>query len=553
MEKAHGAGSIVKSYHLRLSPTMLAHRALLAQAAPLFSAPKAAAQEARLHRRIDSLRAKPVRYSAMNEYCSKLITKVCAGRPVDDPELQALQANCIATHVAHYAALPMVEKRQLQQAAEAERDRRQDEQARRLEADLASLLQRHALQDGDSSRELTSIVSHSVPNKISSMAFDEEAKARICRSFHAMKNIGAHLAAAEREILEPGAPPPHLCALVEAKAATFPKQAKASPWWAGIVARERDRFHSTALVPIDPDQEVLVELPDRLWYITVMSQKRVDIELLEVTRDTSCPALEVLAAHEVPAHFGLATYSHDFKYCSACEVASLASEDARFGVVHASWVASGSLCIISEFQEFHAYIAAFASVQRPVRAPRQASHRRPSDAVLAALVESFPWLSQDDILEYLESRPSAVPGPRHGSRLAAPLAVVAAEPLDKGPEKEVTAVVEAVAAAMLDDLKEKRDLHETADDKAQYFYLKLPGGLWTATHKGVPTDCAACLNRRMTEDFCIRYGFPRKKSFMFSVYGEYSAVQLATEWTRRGMFRLVVECRGILGVHILRG
>ena len=68
----------------------------------------------------------------------------------------------------------------------------------------------------------------------------------------------------------------------------------------------------------------------------------------------------------------------------------------------------------------------------------------------------------------------------------------------------------------------------------QYFYLKLPGGLWTATNKGVPTDCAACLNRRMTEDFCIRYGFPRKKSFMFSVYGEYSAVQLATEWTRRG-------------------
>ncbi len=99
---------------------------------------------------------------------------------------------------------------------------------------------------------------------------------------------------------------------------------------------------------------------------------------------------------------------------------------------------------------------------------------------------------------------------------------------------EVVEEVEAAAADILEALQEKRDLHETADDKDQYFYVKLPGGLWTAANKGVPTDCAACLNRRMTEQWCKRYGFPRKKSFMFAMYGEACAVQLSREWVRRG-------------------
>lgn len=66
--------------------------------------------------------------------------------------------------------------------------------------------------------------------------------------------------------------------------------------------------------------------------------------------------------------------------------------------------------------------------------------------------------------------------------------------------------------------------------------MKLPGGLWTAANKGVPADCAACLTRRIAEDFCKMYKFPKKKSFMFNLYGEVSAVALATEWSKRGNY-----------------
>ena len=47
-------------------------------------------------------------------------------------------------------------------------------------------------------------------------------------------------------------------------------------------------------------------------------------------------------------------------------------------------------------------------------------------------------------------------------------------------------------------------------------------------------DCAACLCRARAEKWRLQYGFPRKRSFMFSVYDVAPAAALAREWVRKG-------------------
>lgn len=529
VEKAHGAGSIVRNYHHRLSPTMLCHRALLAQVAPLFSKSSGDAKIQRLRERIDTLQKTPVWYTGMQEYCRRLMQEACAGCAADDPELPHVRSKVIASHADRYSRLPPLLKAELSSAAQLEKRRRVDERqvvVRQLEANLVALLRGQAESQREDVGPSNSVVTSSIVNKLSTMAFDDEAKARIGRAFHNMRGMSGQLQALEREALAPVAPDPDIQQAIEAKAATFPKKARTPPWWASVVARERGRFMNTALVPIDPAAEHLEEMPERIWYINLMSQSPVEVQLLECVRDTCIPALECLRPDQVPMEFGLQAYKHEFKYCSAASVPSLSDDDTRFGVVHTAWV-ENRIVVVSSFVEFDVYAAPFlASMSAPRSESKVRAQPKRGDESLAALADEFPWLSRDEILEFLgggakDQRPHKKSKPNEGIGKAESVEAISDQ-------------VEIAADKVLEELQDKRDLYETANDKDQYFYVKLPGGLWTAANKGVPTDCAACLNRRMTEEWCLKYCFPRKKSFMFSLYTEENAVQLANEWVRRG-------------------
>ena len=144
VEKAHGAGAIVRNYHKRLSPVMLAHRSLLSQAAGAFSRIGEHAKEQKLRLRIEELRCCTIRYCPTQEYCSRLIRKVCGGRRADDPQLAALRQQCIAEHAGRYAKLSAVEKARLQVAAREEHRRRvmeNSEKAASSEAELVKMKQ----------------------------------------------------------------------------------------------------------------------------------------------------------------------------------------------------------------------------------------------------------------------------------------------------------------------------------------------------------------------------------------------------------------------------
>lgn len=246
------------------------------------------------------------------------------------------------------------------------------------------------------------VVTHSIISKVAAMAFDEAAIERIGAGFHERRGMVKQLQAADREVAAPEAPSVELQAAVETKAQEFAKKARQHPWWASIVAHERERFFGTALVPIDPAMESIGECPDTIWYITIVCQSPIEVQLLMCTRDTTCPPLEIMSPDQVPAHFGLQTYRHDFKYGSAGEVPELAGDDTRFGVVHVAWYGS-SLAVLSDFAEFDTYAASFASTLQPTRARRE-PRQKADGKTLGKLQDEFPWLSRGEILQMLGGR-----------------------------------------------------------------------------------------------------------------------------------------------------
>ncbi len=127
VEKAHGAGSIVRNFHHRLSPIMLAHRALLAQVEPFFSEKKADEYD-KLRSRIEVLRRPPKQFLGRQEYCRRLVAAAVAGSDGNGVELARVRQTCIASHAGRYCLHGPAEKAELSAAAaEVMQDREKDQ------------------------------------------------------------------------------------------------------------------------------------------------------------------------------------------------------------------------------------------------------------------------------------------------------------------------------------------------------------------------------------------------------------------------------------------
>ena len=73
---------------------------------------------------------------------------------------------------------------------------------------------------------------------------------------------------------------------------------------------------------------------------------------------------------------------------------------------------------------------------------------------------------------------------------------------------------EDASAALLADLEEARDAHShVADD--EWFYIFMPGGLWTGAHVGVANDKVCCLARKKVKRWCDTYSWPKNKGCTF--------------------------------------
>ena len=118
---------------------------------------------------------------------------------------------------------------------------------------------------------------------------------------------------------------------------------------------------------------------------------------MEALRDASTPALESLRPEDVPNHFGMDAYRHEFNYCSATLVQALCSPDARFGIVQCRWVGH-QVVVVSEFVEFDVFIASFATLKQTKPSTRDPAVRRVEYETMAGLLEAFPWLNDDEVM-----------------------------------------------------------------------------------------------------------------------------------------------------------
>ena len=97
------------------------------------------------------------------------------------------------------------------------------------------------------------------------------------------------------------------------------------------------------------------------------------------------------------------------------------------------------------------------------------------------------------------------------------------------PEDVITGL-----AAQLDDMRS--DLLGS-DDPGSYFRVRVLGGRWSATSRGVAaTDIGSYAKNRDTEIWCSGVGWPSRKSFAVNRYGHAACRHLAAAYCRKGDF-----------------
>ena len=98
-----------------------------------------------------------------------------------------------------------------------------------------------------------------------------------------------------------------------------------------------------------------------------------------------------------------------------------------------------------------------------------------------------------------------------------------------------------VAADLLAIREEVAVAHELVDEELN-FVVKVLGGAWTRRHHGVSADNIGMFAR--TQDarrWCLRYGFPRQRTFAIRMYTRHGASTLSHELARRGNYFMALE------------
>ena len=149
-----------------------------------------------------------------------------------------------------------------------------------------------------------------------------------------------------------------------------------------------------------------------------------------------------------------------------------------------------------------------------------------------ALLQAFPWLTEDDLPG--NARRDISGGGRGGgkkrARSVSPSGRGDAEGLEHPSDKDVGAPINVA-----EELALFKDAHdEYSHDNELCFYSKLLGGKWTSENKGVISDGWAGYSRSgAPREWCTLYSWPRQHANYYSVYGLEGAKLLAKEYVRR--------------------
>ena len=319
--------------------------------------------------------------------------------------------------------------------------------------------------------------------------------------------------------VQPLAPSADEQKLIQAKGQTFNTDSSPLPWWGWRLCQNRDGFACTVVGVISG--EVENQYPAQVFVITLITLKPVCLYgLLATLTPRPWPLLENAAPGPVDPF--------------VCHHFYRVSEAAHIDVSKAPFTDLDQLVVFEGVRHVSAGVLLTSpptaledftcmwyqqSSGRHASEPSSARAKPPSlsAAVLARLLEDYPWLQESDVLRIMDRRGSS--GSAHESAASSgPMRLSEEELLDDA----VVAVEEALAAKRL----------EWAFDETfeEYFYVFLAGGNWTKKFRGVVADSAQCKSRAIARDFCYYFAWPSSTTFTFSVYGETAANALAREW-----------------------
>ena len=155
--------------------------------------------------------------------------------------------------------------------------------------------------------------------------------------------------------------------------------------------------------------------------------------------------------------------------------------------------------------------------------PRRQGPRRPAARPLREqLLDEFPWLRAADLdVDY--DMPAEEDDGDEGEQEAEEEVVIDEEEYDRIRQE----ILEVRAEYRL-------------DDEDNFFYVRQRGGDASVPKVGRALDCAALFARPgVATDFCVKYGFPKQKSYHYTTYGgEAPASKLITEFAREGQLLL---------------
>ncbi len=149
------------------------------------------------------------------------------------------------------------------------------------------------------------------------------------------------------------------------------------------------------------------------------------------------------------------------------------------------------------------------------------------------LLDEFPWLRAADLDVDYDMLAEEEDG-NEGDQEAEEEVVIDEEEYDRIRQE----ILEVRAAYRLGD-----------EDK--FFYVRQRGGDANVPKVGHALDCAALFARLgVATDFCVKYGFPKQKSYHYSTYGgEAPASKLITEFARKGHFCSFLGCLASVMTH----
>ena len=91
-----------------------------------------------------------------------------------------------------------------------------------------------------------------------------------------------------------------------------------------------------------------------------------------------------------------------------------------------------------------------------------------------------------------------------------------------------------------EDLQELREQWREDADARQWFYTRILGGAWTATHKKKLADAVAAFPRAGAPTrWCQHFHWPKQISFAYGTYGPEDAHRMANEFLARSTFFLL--------------